>query len=51
MVSWFNLERKNPMIMVFDVTGSPKFFNELRWCLIVSIKFVKVSGVFLVNLR
>lgn len=38
------------MIMVFDMTGSPKLFDALRWRLIVSIKFAKVSGVFLVNL-
>ena len=40
----------NPMIMVFDDTESPEFFNAQRWCLIVSIKFSKVSGVSLFNL-
>lgn len=50
MVSGFNLDKNRPMIIVFDVTGSPKFFNARRCCFIVSIKFTNVSGVSLVSL-
>jgi hypothetical protein len=50
MVSGFNLDKNRPMIMVFDATGSPKFFSARRCCFIVSIKFTNVSGVSSVSL-
>jgi hypothetical protein len=50
MVSGFNLDKNRPMIIVFDVTGLPKFFKARRCCFIVPIKLANVFGVSLVSL-
>lgn len=48
--SGLNLARISPMRTRIDAIDSPKFFNALKCCLIMSTQFPKAFGVSLVSL-